>query len=172
MLVTRLDRTAVLKRITFAAAISTAAFLSVLANPFSSLSGISSAQAGSTTIGGKRMSCSRAEVVKSNKSQALAYAEAGRIVINPSKLRRYPSITQRIIFLHECGHQYVGLDETEADCWAVRAGKRRGWLTLKGVNTVCRSFRNDPGSSVHLPGPARCRAMKLCFNSTKGRRKR
>ncbi len=127
----------------------------------------SKAQAGKAVIGGHRMSCSVAEVIVSNKSPVLAYATAGKIVFNRQKMQRYPSITQRIIFLHECAHQYVGLDETQADCWAVRAGKRRGWLTPNGLNTVCRSFYNNPGSSVHLPGPARCEAMKVCYNNTK-----
>lgn len=132
----------------------------------------SSAHAGTAIIGGKRMSCRAAKVVINNKSPYIAYAEAGKIVLNRNKLRRYPATTQRVIFLHECAHQYVGYDETEADCWAVRYGKNRGWLSAKGISTVCRSFYNDPGSYAHLPGPARCEAMRVCFNNTKTRKRR
>ncbi len=159
-------------KVTSCGVIFAAALISLNLQTDQHLLGITNAHAGSAVVGGRRMSCSAAKVVIDNSSPILAYAQAGRIVLNRKKLRRYPSVTQRIIFLHECAHQYVGYDETEADCWAVRMGKRRGWLSKRAVNTVCHSFYGDPGSWAHLPGPARCDAMKLCFDNAKGRSKR
>lgn len=130
----------------------------------------STAWAGSAVIGGRRMSCRAAKVVKTGKSPVVGYAQKGVIVVNPKLMRKYPSVTRRIIFLHECGHQYVGADETAADCWAVKIAKRQGWLSEAGVKQVCKSFYNSPGGSYHLPGPARCQAMLQCYRSAKGRK--
>ena len=127
----------------------------------------SAAFAGSAKIGGRRMGCRAARVRLSSKLPGIGAAAKGIIFLNPRLLRRYPSVTRRMIFLHECGHQYVGASETRADCWAVKAAKRQGWLTERGVRTVCRSFANSPGSGRHPPGPARCSAMIACFRSAK-----
>ena len=130
------------------------------------------AHAGSATVGGRRLSCRRARVLITRALPGVGAAERGTIFLNPDLLRRYPAVTRRIIFLHECGHQYVGASETGADCWAVRAAKRQGWLTERGVRTVCRSFINQPGFGRHPPGPARCRAMISCFRRAPARRGR
>ena len=128
--------------------------------------------AGSTVVGGKRLSCSAARVVKTNRSPVAGFTVPGLIVLSPRRLRRYPRVMRRLIFLHECGHQYVGADETAADCWAVRRAKRQGWLTRRSFNIACRSVRKLPGSDVHLPGPARCRAMRRCFAAAPGPRRK
>ena len=126
------------------------------------------ANAGSTVVGGMRLSCAAAKVVKSNRSPLIGYATRGKIVLSPRLLRRFPAVTRRVIFLHECGHQYVGYDESAADCWAIRKAKRQGWLTRRAMARVCRSIRGMPGSNVHLPGSARCRAMRRCYAGAPG----
>ncbi len=121
------------------------------------------ARAETVIVAGKRLSCSAARIVTSHRSPVAGYATPGLIVLNPKRLGRYPGITQRLIFLHECAHQYVGRDETAADCWAVRQGRRQGWLTSDGIEATCRAIRHLPGSDVHLPGPSRCLMMRRCF---------
>ena len=128
---------------------------------------IESVHAGSAKIGGRRMGCRAARVRLSTKMPGLGAAVPGTIFLNPKLLRRYPSVTRRMIFLHECGHQYVGSSETAADCWAVKAAKRQGWLTERGIRTVCRSFAGSRGSGPHPPGTARCSAMFNCYRTTK-----
>jgi len=130
------------------------------------------AWAGATRIAGKRMNCRAARVVKSKTSPGVGYALSGVIVLDPRKLRRYPSVVRRLIFLHECAHQYVGRDEAGADCWAVRIAKRQGWLPKRGVRQVCKSFLGSSGSQYHLPGPARCRAMIQCFDAAPTRKRK
>lgn len=132
----------------------------------------SPALAGSAMVGGKRMSCGAARVIHKYDLNDLGYAKPGLIMLNPSMLSGYPSATQRLIFLHECAHQHVGFDNREAaaDCWAVRRGRAQGWLNRRALDQICRSISHWTGTSLHLPGPGRCRAMRRCFNS--GRRVR
>ena len=125
-----------------------------------------SALAGSAVVGGVKMNCDAARVIESSQYQDVAYSSKGVIVINPRAMRSYPGLVQRIIFLHECGHQYVGADEEAADCWAIKTAKKQDWLSKRGLAKLCRSFAVFRGGSVHMPGPARCEAMKRCYGSS------
>jgi hypothetical protein len=128
------------------------------------------AMSGSTTVGGAKVSCYAAKtIVKDKRVPGPGYASQGVIYLGPQYLKAYPPVVQRFIFLHECGHQYVGTDETGADCWAARVGKRQGWFNAAGVDSVCKAFWNTQGGQFHLPGPQRCQALKQCFASAPGR---
>ncbi len=115
------------------------------------------------------MSCHAADVYIGNDVPGPGFALPGKILLGPKHLKQYPGITQRLIFLHECGHQYVGADETAADCWAVRIAKRQGWLTQAGIRSTCRALWHTAGGASHLPGPERCAALVQCFNDAPGR---
>ena len=67
------------------------------------------------------------------------------------------------IHAHECGHQYRGPDEETADCFAVQRGRRQGWLTLEGLEEVCRFISPAKGDSMHFSGSHRCEAMRKCY---------
>ena len=127
-------------------------------------------KAGSTTIAGKKVSCYAAKsIVKSNNVPGPGYAGPGVIYLGPQYLKAYPAAVQRFIFLHECGHQYVGTDETAADCWAAKVGKKQGWFGAAQVNSVCKAFWNTQGGQYHLPGPERCQVLKQCFAGASGK---
>ena len=131
---------------------------------------VTGAEAGSTTVGGTKVSCYAAKtIIKDKRVPGPGYASQGVIYLGPQYLKAYPAVVQRFIFLHECGHQYVGTDETAADCWATKIGKRQGWFSEGGVNSVCKAFWNTQGGQFHLPGPQRCQALKQCFASASGR---
>jgi hypothetical protein len=121
------------------------------------------ATAGSAKIGGVRMSCHAANVVISNDVPGPGFALPGTILFGPQYLKKYPPIVQRLIFLHECAHQYVGADEVAADCWAVRIAKRQGWLTQSGVKSTCRAIWHTSGGYTHPDGPERCAKLTACF---------
>ena len=130
----------------------------------------SEGKAGSTTIAGQKVSCYAAKsIVKSNNVPGPGYAGPGVIYLGPQYLKAYPAVVQRFIFLHECGHQYVGTDETAADCWAAKVGKKQGWFGASQVNAVCKAFWNTQGGQYHLPGPERCQVLKQCFAGAAGR---
>jgi hypothetical protein len=126
--------------------------------------GSDGAYAGSATIGGMKLSCANTKVVVSNQVPGPGFAVEGMIMFGPKYLRAYPSVVQRLVFLHECGHQYVGSDETAADCWAVRSAKKRGWLTSAGLRQACKALWHTEADGSHLAGPDRCDALKQCFS--------
>ena len=125
--------------------------------------GSGSAEAGSATIGGRTMTCAAAKVVVSNQVPGPGFAVQGMIMFGPKALRAYPPLVQRLVFLHECGHQYVGTDETAADCWAIRAAKKQGWLNKSGLRQACKALWHTEADGAHLAGPERCDALKQCF---------
>lgn len=131
---------------------------------------VSEGKAGSTTIAGQKVSCYAAKsIVKHNGVPGPGYAGPGVIYLGPQYLKAYPPVVQRFIFLHECGHQYVGTDETAADCWAAKVGKKQGWFGTAALNSVCKAFWNTEGGQFHLPGPERCQVLKQCYASAAGR---
>ena len=85
-----------------------------------------------------------------------------------------PPTIQLYVYMHECGHQMVGRSEMSADCYAVRQGKREGWLEQQGLEAICAFFKNNVsgGDSAHPPGPERCAAMQACFDKAAGGRGR
>lgn len=130
----------------------------------------SESKAGSTTIAGQKVSCYAAKkIVKHNGVPGPGYAGPGVIYLGPQYLKAYPPVVQRFIFLHECGHQYVGTDESAADCWAAKVGKKQGWFGDSALNSVCKAFWNTQGGQYHLPGPERCQVLKQCYASAAGR---
>ena len=114
------------------------------------------------------MSCAAAKVVVSNQVPGPGFAVQGMIMFGPKHLRAYPPIVQRLVFLHECAHQYVGTDESAADCWAVRAAKKQGWLNTGGLRQACKALWHTEADGSHLAGPERCDALKACFAGTSG----
>lgn len=129
------------------------------------------AEAGSAVIGGVRMNCAAAEVIVSNEVPGPGFAVDGAILFSPKHLKEYPPMVQRLVFLHECAHQYIGADEGSADCWAVKAGKRQGWLTVSGLRQACRALWHTEADGYHLAGPQRCQQLLQCFETAPGPRK-
>lgn len=130
---------------------------------------MSQSVAGTAVIGGMKLSCSAAKVVVSNAVPGPGFAVEGMIMFGPKFLRAYPPLVQRLVFLHECAHQYVGTDESAADCWAVERGKRQGWLTRAGLNQACKALWHTQADGVHLAGPERCQGLEQCFAAAPGK---
>lgn len=132
---------------------------------------VPNAVAGSAVIGGMKLTCRAAKVVISDAVPGPGFAIQGMIMFGPKYLRAYPPLVQRLVFLHECGHQYIGTDESAADCWAVEAGKRQGWLTRAGLAQACKALWHTQADGVHLAGPERCQALQQCYDTAAGRNK-
>jgi len=121
------------------------------------------ARAGSAVIAGVKMTCANTKVVVSNLVPGPGFAVEGMIMFGPKALLLYPPLVQRLVFLHECGHQHVGTDETAADCYAVTVAKKQGWLNAAGLRQACRALWHTEADGSHLAGPERCDALKQCF---------
>ncbi len=75
------------------------------------------------------------------------------------------------IYSHECGHQFIGADETKADLFAIRRGVKCGWLDAAGMEDICTFISQLKGDAVHPPGPQRCETMRKYYRAA-GRRGR
>jgi hypothetical protein len=123
--------------------------------------------AGKLKVAGRTMSCGRTPTLISRGFWDYGGAGgAGRklIILNPDKLATLPEAVRLYVYAHECGHQIYGPNEPRADCYAVRRGKREGWLTGEGMKQICSFLKDHPGDYVHPPGPVRCEKMMKCFD--------
>jgi len=115
------------------------------------------------TIGGMAVSCSGAITIVAPVSD-LAKAVPGQIILNPI-LFTYPPVVQVFVYAHECAHQFVGSNETAADCWAMKTGRNQGWLPPQAANLIGAAFLDSPGDWTHAPGPMRVQQMAVCYNT-------
>ncbi len=121
--------------------------------------------AGKLRIAGQSMYCGRRPTVVDPNFVDYGGAYPGFIILNPKLMSRLPSAVQHYVFAHECGHQFRGADEAAADCFAVKRGRRQGWLTLKGLDQICRFMIPHSGDYMHPPGPERCANMRQCYKN-------
>jgi hypothetical protein len=91
-------------------------------------------------------------------------ARPGLIFLNPNVFAALPTVLKLYWVGHECGHHFVGLDESAADCWSVRTGRQQGWFPPSAFWPLIEMFRNNPGDIMHPPGPERVRRMIWCYN--------
>ncbi len=129
--------------------------------------------AGKLKVAGRTMRCGRTPTLISRRFWDYGGAGgAGRklIILNPDKLATLPTAVRLYVYAHECGHQIYGASEPRADCYAVRRGKREGWLTAEGMQQICSFLKDHPGDYVHAPGPVRCEKMTKCFDQHKPKR--
>jgi Ribbon-helix-helix protein, copG family len=117
---------------------------------------VSTAHAASTRIGGETLSCPAAtEIAIDNGASLFGLTDTVDrvIILNERRLGTQEPYFRRFVFLHECGHIHVGLDEAAADCWAVKRGKLEGWLTPDHLQSICK----------RSGGGERCQALQACY---------
>ena len=125
---------------------------------------------GKLKLAGRSMRCGHTPTLISNTFWDYGGAKKGIIILNPSKLDELPKSVRLFVYAHECGHQVYGRKEVRADCYAVKRGKREGWLTRTGMSEVCTFLAPYRGDWIHPPGPQRCEIMTKCFDKAKPRR--
>lgn len=119
---------------------------------------------GKVLIAGISVACrSGIRTILDAKLPNLGIATRNLLVMNPSLLRRHSETVRLFVYHHECGHHHVGGDEIGADCWAVQAGVKAGWLTHERLPEICRSFGNTPETRTHPASARRCKALRQCF---------
>jgi hypothetical protein len=87
----------------------------------------------------------------------------GFVILNTKKISGLTTQVKLYIYSHECGHQFVGANEVEADLFAIRRGVRWGWLDAQGMEDICTFISQLKGDSVHPPGPKRCETMRKYY---------
>jgi hypothetical protein len=114
-------------------------------------------------VDGTPLVCGKVQIVLNPKLDDVAAAEPGFVILNPAAFDKLPKVVRLYAFGHECGHQLHGPDETVADCAAISSGVSQKWLDAAGVQAICDFWKPLAADKGHLPGVARCEAMKQCF---------
>lgn len=89
----------------------------------------------------------------------------GQIFLNPIPMSSLPTVMKLFWAAHECGHYAVGSNESAADCWAVKTGRKQGWFPAAAFSQLMIMFQNNPGDQLHPSGPARVSNMFQCYNT-------
>ncbi len=67
-------------------------------------------------IDGRSVICGRRPVILNSNFDSWGGAFPGFLIINTKKITGLTTPVKLYIYSHECGHQFVGADETKADC--------------------------------------------------------
>lgn len=118
-------------------------------------------------IDGRRQWCGNRPVVIDDNLDDYGAAYPGFLIFNKRLLSQVSTPVQFWIFAHECAHQFRGPDEMTADCFAVQRGRRQGWLTVDGVEDICRFISPAKGDMMHFSGSHRCDYMRKCYADPK-----
>jgi hypothetical protein len=118
---------------------------------------------GDLEFDGRKLVCGRRPTVLDERLDDYGAAYPGFLILNPKLMAKVSTPVKLWIHAHECGHQYRGPDEETADCFAVQRGRRQGWLTLEGLEEVCRFISPAKGDAMHFSGSHRCDAMRRCY---------
>jgi hypothetical protein len=115
---------------------------------------------GQLKLDGKALNCGKRPTVLNPNFDSWGGAFPGFLILNPKKMNGLSTQVKLYIYSHECGHQFVGADETKADLFAIRRGVKWGWLDAQGMEDICVFISQLKGDSVHPPGSKRCETMR------------
>ena len=127
-------------------------------------SGAQIVNSGDLRLDGKKAQCGQRPTVLDSQLDDYGAAYPGFLILNPTLMNKVSTPVKMWIFAHECGHQFRGPDEETADCFAVQRGRRAGWLTVDGLDEVCRFISPAKGDSMHFSGGHRCEQMRKCYD--------
>lgn len=133
------------------------------------------------TIGGQDLSCRdfRGQTVRSIHMDDLGDVAHARVInrmpiitLNKRRMDTLPDKLQVFFFNHECAHHALGhvfyptqTSENEADCYAIKQGRREGSLNRDDVVAFTPYMAVSRGSAFgHLPGPMRLQRLLACFD--------
>jgi hypothetical protein len=123
---------------------------------------------GALKIDGKGVNCGKRPTVMNSNFDSWGGAFPGFVILNTKKIEGLSTEVKLYIYSHECGHQFVGADETQADLFAIRRGVKWGWLDAQGMDDICTFISQLKGDAVHPPGPERCETMRKYYQQLIG----
>ena len=109
------------------------------------------------------MNCGKRPTVLNPNFDSWGGAFPGFLILNTKKINGLSTQVKLYIYSHECGHQFIGADETKADLFAIRRGVKWGWLDAQGMEDICTFISQLKGDAVHPPGPQRCETMRKYY---------
>jgi hypothetical protein len=124
--------------------------------------------AGELSYDGTDFACARFPTIFDATLKDYGAAYFGFVMLNKARFEQMPLTLKRYAYAHECGHQYVGFDEDVADCYAIRRGRKDGWLDSAAMNEICGFISRSKGDGLHALGEQRCEKMRQCFADAGG----
>lgn len=118
---------------------------------------------GQLKLDGRSVNCGKRPTVLNPNFDSWGGAFPGFLILNTKKISGLSTQVKLYIYSHECGHQFIGADETKADLFAIRRGVKWGWLDAQGMEDICTFISQLKGDSVHPPGPKRCETMRKYY---------
>lgn len=118
---------------------------------------------GQLKIDGMPVNCGKRPTVLNPNFDSWGGAFPGFLILNTNKIQGLSTQVKLYIYSHECGHQFIGADETKADLFAIRRGVKWGWLDAQGLEEICIFISQLKGDAVHPPGPQRCETMRKYY---------
>ena len=120
-------------------------------------------QHGTLKIGGKSVTCGKRPTVLNSNFNSWGGAFPGFLILNTKKIQGLSTQVKLYAYNHECGHQFVGANETKADLFAIRRGVKEGWLDAQGMEDICTFVSHMKADSAHAPGSERCETMRRYY---------
>lgn len=93
--------------------------------------------------------------------QTAAYLQF--LIVNPDRFGKLSPTLKLWTFGVACGFALFGPDPTGADCYAVRRGKKEGWLSDEGIEQICAFILPTRGVHNQVPAPERCQRPRTCY---------
>ena len=118
---------------------------------------------GQLVLDGRHLSCGHWATILDPNLDDYAKSYPQFVILNMPYVAKVPTAVKLWIFNHECGHLFIGPDENDADCFAVRRGRLEGWLTPAALEEVCSFIDVARPDAAHVSGPDRCVLMRQCF---------
>jgi hypothetical protein len=123
---------------------------------------------GKLTLDGQSVNCGKRPTVLNPNFDSWGGAFPGFLILNTKKMSGLSTQVKLYVYSHECGHQFIGADETKADLFAIRRGVKWGWLDAQGMEDICVFISQLKGDAVHPPGPKRCEVMRQYYRELSG----
>ena len=118
---------------------------------------------GQLKIDGKSVNCGKRPTVLNPNFDSWGGAFPGFLILNTKKIKGLSTQVKLYIYSHECGHQFIGADESKADLFAIRRGVKWGWLDAQGLEEICIFISKLKGDGVHPAGTKRCDTMRSYY---------
>jgi hypothetical protein len=122
---------------------------------------------GALKLDGRAVNCGKRPTVLNPNFDSWGGAFPGFLILNNKKISDLTTQVKLYIYSHECGHQFVGASETEADLFAIRRGVKRGWLDARAWRTS-RLHLAVEGRLCPPARPQRCETMRKYYRELVG----
>ena len=118
------------------------------------------------TIDGIPVACNAYPTIVTTSIPDSAIFNGQAILLNPAAMGGLPTPLKLYIYAHECAHGMGFMNESQADCVAIKIGRNQGWFPPQAFYSLAAMFQNNPGSLRHPPGPMRVQNMYQCYQDT------